>query len=338
MPIDLLGAKSDSKTKAEYSYPLINVITPTRTTTSPIEYRFFLQNTSNQLSFSYSDGKNKYISGVGSNARIIGTSHTTSKTHTAELVIEHNTSSGTTFYVVIPLNQNSGISASSQIDKLLSAETTSTSIPFILNQDLGTFNIIYYQTAQSKDVFVFDTVIQIKTPDIKNLTPDNTIFSSIKTSVSPVKTSGALQVSDEIVCEYEGNVSTKTPKADVNDVNNIYVWATFLILLLIVLLFGFTLFSNSNGIDDKTKNRLFLIFGVVGFILVIVFLSLWSKNTNKTGARITYGSLTMMSLMFMGLSYVAFTGYFVNEQRTGPEMFDKLKDALRRNERVGIAP
>jgi len=337
MPIDLLGAKSDSKTKAEYSYPLINVMSPTRTTSSPIEYRFFLQNTSNQLSFSYSDGKNKYISGVGSNARIIGTSHTTSKTHTAELVIEHNTSSGTTFYVVIPLNQNSGISASSQIDKLLSAETSSTSIPFVLNQDLGTFNIIYYQTAESKDVFVFDTVIQVKTPSIKNLTPDNTIFSSIKKSASPVKTSGALQVSDEIVCEYEGNVDTKAPKADVNNVNNIYVWATFLVLLLIVLLFGFTLFQNS-GVDEKTKNRMFLIFGVLGFILVIVFLSLWSKNTNKTGARIAYGSLTMMSLMFMALSYVAFTGYFVNEQRTAPEMVQNFKDAVRRNARVAIAP
>ena len=337
MPIDLLGAKSDSKTKAEYSYPLINVITPTRTTTSPIEYRFFLQNTSNQLSFSYSDGKNKYISGVGSNARIIGTRHTTSKTHTAELVIEHNTSSGTTFYVVIPLNQNSGISASSQIDKLLSAETTSTSIPFILNQDLGKFNIIYYKTAQSKDVFVFDTVIQIKTPDIKNLTPDTTIFSSIKTSVSPVKTSGALQVSDEIVCEYEGNVSTKTPKANLNDVNNIYVWATFLILLLIVLLFGFTLFQNS-GIEETTKNRMFVIFGVVGFILVIVFLSLWSNKKNKTGARITYGSLTMMSLMCMGLSYVAFTGYFVNQQRTGPEILKNMTDAFSKKNKVGIEP
>jgi cation transport ATPase len=186
-------------------------------------------------------------------------------------------------------------------------------------------------------VFVFDTVIQVKTPSIKNLTPDNTIFSSIKTGVSPVKTSGALQVSDEIVCEYEGNVSTKTPKADVNDVNNIYVWATFLILLLIVLLFGFTLFQNS-GVDEKIKNRMFVIFGVVGFILVIVFLSLWSKNTNKTGARIAYGSLTMMSLMFMGLSYVAFTGYFVNEQRTGRQIIDNFKDAVRRSDRVGIAP
>ena len=83
---------------------------------------------------------------------------------------------------------------------------------------------------------------------------------------------------------------------------------------------------------------MFVIFGVVGFILVIVFLSLWSNKKNKTGARITYGSLTMMSLMFMGLSYVAFTGYFVNQQRTGPEILKNMTDAFSKKNKVGIEP
>lgn len=311
MPIDL-GTPSSKKTaNVQYTYPASNV----QLISGDKNYSFFLYNSGSQSSFSFTDmsgSTSRYISGVSTNATITAKNHNISKVpQDAELVITHKTMTGSTFYVVVPLKQTSDSKAkTSQIDLLLESDPNTT-VNFDLNLDLDNPNIIYYQfeDEDNTDVFVFDKVINVKTDKINRL-KTSTIFTSIKTK-TPFKITSHSKVEDEIECNYEGETDATAKPADVTTVNKIFIWGCALIGILFFLLFGLTNVETTYADDFKTK--IYTLLGFIGFILFLIFIGLLSAKSNTTSLNITYSSLTIMSLMFIVLSYLALNKYFVKK-------------------------
>ena len=307
MSINLGNPSSKKSANVQYTYPASNV----QLTTGDKNYSFFLYNSGSQPSFSFTDmsgSTSRYISGVSTNATITANNHIISRVaQNAELVITHKTMTGSTFYVVVPLKQTSDSKAkTSQIDLLLESDPNTT-VNFDLNLDLANPNIIYYQLEDNTDVFVFDKVINVKTDKINGL-KTSTIFTSIKTT--PFKITSHSKVEDEIECNYEGETDATAKPADVTTVNKIFIWGCALIGILFFLLFGLT--NIENNYADK-KNNIYMLLGFIGFILFLIFIGLLSAKSNTTSLNITYSSLTIMSLMFIVLSYLALNKYFVTK-------------------------
>ena len=308
MSINLGNPSSKKTANVQYTYPASNV----QLTTGDNNYSFFLYNSGSQPSFSFTDmsgSTSRYISGVSTNASITATNHTISRVpHEAELVITHRSMTGSTFYVVVPLKQTSDSKAkTSQIDLLLESDPNTTA-NFELNDNLANPNIIYYQLADNTDVFVFDKAINVKTDKINGLKTSK-IFTSIKTKTTPFKITSHSKVEDEIVCNYEGETDSIAKPADTNTVNKIFIWGCALIGILFFLLFGLTNIEN-NYTDNDLKKKIYLLLGFIGFILFLIFIGMLSAKSNTTSLNITYSSLTLMSLMFIVLSYLAQNKYF----------------------------
>ena len=310
MSLNLGNPSSKKSANVQYTYPASNV----QLISGDKNYSFFLYNSSSQSSFSFTDmsgSTSRYISGVSTNATITANNHIISRVqHDAELVITHKTMTGSTFYVVVPLKQTSDSKAkTSQIDLLLESDPNTT-VNFDLNLDLDNPNIIYYQfeDEDNTDVFVFDKVINVKTDKIKGL-KTSTIFTNIKTK-TPFKITSHSKVEDEIECNYEGETDATAKPADVTTVNKIFIWGCALIGILFFLLFGLT--NIENNYADK-KNNIYMLLGFIGFILFLIFIGLLSAKSNTTSLNITYSSLTIMSLMFIVLSYLALNKYFVTK-------------------------
>ena len=303
MPIELGNPKSKKTANVQYTYPASNV----QLIEGKNNYSFFLYNSGSQ-SFSFTDMTNsitRYISGVSTNASITKKNHNISRVaHNAELVITHKTMNGSTFYVVVPLNHNS-TAKTSQIDLILDSDEKTTT-NFDLNIDLDNPNIIYYQLADNTDVFVFDKAISVKTDKINNLDSSD-IFTTIKEKTTPIKITSHSKVEDEIECNYEGETDATAKPADVTTVNKIFIWGCALIGILFFLLFGLTNIEN-NYADQK--NNIYMLLGFIGFLLFLIFIGMLSAKSNTTSLNITYSSLTLMSLMFIVLSYLAQNKYF----------------------------
>ena len=310
MSINLGNPSSKKSANVQYTYPASNV----QLISGDKNYSFFLYNSGSQSSFSFTDmsgSTSRYISGVSTNATITANNHTISRVpNDAELVITHKTMTGSTFYVVVPLKQTSDSKVkTSQIDLLLESDPNTT-VNFDLNLDLDNPNIIYYQLEDedNTDVFVFDKVINVKTDKINGL-KTSTFFTSIKTK-TPFKITSHSKVEDEIECNYEGETDATAKPADVTTVNKIFIWGCALIGILFFLLFGLT--NIENNYADK-KNNIYMLLGFIGFILFLIFIGLLSAKSNTTSLNITYSSLTIMSLMFIVLSYLALNKYFVTK-------------------------
>jgi hypothetical protein len=309
MSINLGNPSSKKSANVQYTYPASNV----QLTTGDKNYSFFLYNSGSQSSFSFTDitgSTSRYISGVSTNAIITGNNNNISRVpHDAELVITHKTMTGSTFYVVVPLKQTSDSKAkTSQIDLLLESDPNTT-VNFDLNLDLDNPNIIYYQLLNNTDVFVFDKAINVKTDKINGL-KTSTIFTGIKDKNTPFKITSHSKVEDEIECNYEGETDATAKPADVTTVNKIFIWGCALIGILFFLLFGLT--NIQNNIEESLRTKIHLLFGFIGFLLFLIFIWLLSAKSNTTSLNITYSSLTIMSLMFIVLSYLALNEYFVN--------------------------
>lgn len=310
MSINLGNPSSKKSANVQYTYPASNV----QLTTGDKNYSFFLYNSGSQPSFSFTDmsgSTSRYISGVSTNATITANNHTISRVaHNAELVITHRSMTGSTFYVVVPLKQTSDSKAkTSQIDLLLESDPNTTA-NFDLNVDLANPNIIYYQLEDNTDVFVFDKAINVKTDKINGLKTSN-IFTSIKAQTTPFKITSHSKVEDEIECNYEGETDSIAKPADTNTVNKIFIWGCALIGILFFLLFGLTNIENNTEIVEL-KPKIYLLLGFIGFLLFLIFIGLLSAKSNTTSLNITYSSLTIMSLMFIVLSYLAQNKYFAN--------------------------
>ena len=309
MSINLGNPSSKKTANVQYTYPASNV----QLISGDGNYTFFLYNSGSQPSFSFTDmsgSTSRYISGVSTNATITATNHTISRVpHEAEMVITHRSMTGSTFYVVVPLKQTSDSKAkTSQIDLLLESDPNTTA-NFELNDDLANPNIIYYKLADNTDVFVFDKSINVKTDKINGL-KTSTIFTGIKNKTTPFKITSHSKVEDEIECNYEGETDATAKPADVTTVNKIFIWGCALIGILFFLLFGLTNIEN-NYADQK--NNIYMLLGFIGFLLFLIFIGLLSAKSNTTSLNITYSSLTIMSLMFIVLSYLALNKYFVTK-------------------------
>jgi len=307
MSINLGNPSSKKTANVQYTYPASNV----QLTTGDKNYSFFLYNSGSQSSFSFTDmsgSTSRYISGVSTNATITATNHTISRVpHEAELVITHKTMTGSTFYVVVPLKQTSDSKAkTSQIDLLLESDRNTT-VNFDLNLDLDNPNIIYYQLSNNTDVFVFDKAINVKTDKINGLN-SSTDFTGIKAETTPFKITSHSKVEDEIECNYEGETDATAKPAFVNTSKQIFIWGCALIGLLFSLLF--LLFFIENNISDPNKMIIFIMLGFIGILLFLIGIGLLANKSNNTSQNITYGSLTIMSIICMAFSVLASLGYF----------------------------
>ena len=315
MPIELGTPSSKKSANVQYTYPASNV----QLISGDKNYSFFLYNSSSQSSFSFTDmsgSTSRYISGVSTNATITANNHTISRVpHDAELVITHRSMTGSTFYVVVPLKKTSDSKAKpSQIDLLLESDPNTT-VNFDLNLDLANPNIIYYQLEDedNTDVFVFDKVINVKTDKIIDLKPSD-IFTGIKKSTltednSPFKITSHSKVEDEIECNYEGETDATVKPADVNTSKQIFIWGCALIGMLFSLLFLLFFIANENTIGNKIF--IYVMLGFIGLLLFLICIGLLANKSNNTSQNITYGSLTIMSIICMALSVLASMGYFV---------------------------
>lgn len=284
----------NKKAIVQYSYPVANV------QTGPNKYEFSLRFNGFNPNFSASFD-NIYISGVCVKATVSNNKHNLGGD--AELVLEHKKSDNTPFYVVIPLVFDSSAPNKSSLDVLFLTEEDRV---LNLDSDLKKNRSIYCYINDNKKsphyIFVFETpvFIQQSIPSLPNFTK----FDGIK-SKSGFKITNAKIVEDEVVCEYETKTDANAPKADKKMLTTILIWTSILLGLMVALVYVLTMVANKA--EPESANIIYMVLGGVGFLLLIIYIRLFSRTNTK---KIEYGSMTFLSIMMLLLSLFAYNGYF----------------------------
>jgi len=167
--VDLTGInKVDKTANIQYSYPIAKV-----TNITPTSYFLNFYGLSQNFSASFNG---TYISGVCIKATIITPKHKINDNHYAELVLEHKKSDNSSFYVVIPLVQDS--QAKSQLDILVDIVDPESKV-LDLNLDLKNIksSMICYQDTSNYYIFVTENPIKTMS-QIQSQTSDK--FNNIK--------------------------------------------------------------------------------------------------------------------------------------------------------------
>jgi hypothetical protein len=234
-----------------------------------------------------------YISGVCINATFYKNRHNTGIEHSAELVLEHKTPNSQTFYVVIPVNTGT----ESNLDNIVSEDPV-LELNSLLKKKKSIF---YYQNTDNNHVFVFQNPISMTIlPSLQNAPMFNkNIKRKGKKSYYGFLTN-AQNIEDEIQCEYVTQTDANVEPANRQMVSDIFVW-TSITLGLILCLFYFLKLINEKAISDA--ELIYKVISGIGFLMLVIYIRLFTNTTTK---KIQYGSMTIFSLIAIGLSLMAY--------------------------------
>jgi hypothetical protein len=298
-----VNASEKKKANIQYSYPVAKV-----TKFSLNKYLLNFYGLNQNFSASVFDS---YISGVCVNATFYRNKHDTGIEHNAELVLEHKTSNSQTFYVVIPIN--TGIE--SNLDNINSEAPV-----LELNSMLKQNSILYYQDTDDKHVFVFQNPISMA--NIPSSLQTAPMFNkSIKREIITTKTkkrnktvykysngfyygflTNAQNIKDEIECEYVTQTDTNVKPANRQMVSDIFVWSSITLGLILCLFYFLKLVNEKISIPGDAE-LIYKVIGGIGFLMLVIFIRLFTNTTTK---KIQYGSITIFSLISIGLSLMAY--------------------------------
>jgi len=283
-----INASDKKKANIQYSYPVAKV-----TNLSTNKYLLNFYGLNQNFSASVFDS---YISGVCINATFYNNRHNTGIYHLAELVLEHKTPNSQTFYVVIPINTGT----ESNLDNI-NSEDPVLELNSLLKKKKSIF---YYQDTDSKHVFVFQNPISMAN-----------IPSSLQTAPmfnKSIKRKGkkfyygfltnAQNIEDEIQCEYVTQTDANVEPANRQMVSDIFVW-TSITLGLILCLFYFLKLINEKISIISDAELIYKVISGIGFLMLLIYIRLFTNTTTK---RIQYGSMTIFSLIAIGLSLMAY--------------------------------
>ena len=290
--LNTLNSKEDKGSKIEYTYPAVRGVKM-----SGGKYSYQL-NHSMSPNFTYSK-PGSFRSGKAKTGYIVAANHKfgSEKTHNFELVIEHQTQDGGTFFVVLPITAG----ASSTLNKVVNSNNKVIGETLDLNTDIKNPTNIYNYTITEGNVFVFDKYI-----NVNNLTNEKIAQYPFTPPAKPtVKyTTGNQKFSDEVVCGEE-DVKAKPPSTDIT---YIFVMALFGILFLTMALMGMSSIANSNldiGLTDWTtftdlywgKRPFFLIIFVVFLVLLSIFVGLYVRynKEKKQNYKTIFGAMSVIT-------------------------------------------
>ncbi len=284
-----INASDKKKANIQYSYPVAKV-----TNLSTNKYLLNFYGLNQNFSASVFDS---YISGVCINATFYSNIHNTGiEQHLAELVLEHKTPNSQTFYVVIPVN----IGTESNLDNIVSED------PVELNSLLKK-SIFYYQNTDNNHVFVFQNPISMTTlPSLQSL-QDAPMFFNKSIKIKGKKShygflTNAQNIEDEIQCEYVTQTDANVEPANRQMVSDIFVW-TSITLGLILCLFYFLKLINEKISIISDAELIYKVISGIGLLMLVIYIRLFTNTTTK---RIQYGSMTIFSLIAIGLSLMAY--------------------------------
>lgn len=281
-----INASDKKKANIQYSYPVAKV-----TNLSTNKYLLNFYGLNQNFSASVFDS---YISGVCINATFYKNRHNTGIEHTAELVLEHKTPNSQTFYVVIPVNTGT----ESNLDNIVSEDPV-----LELNSLLKKKSIFYYQNTDNNHVFVFQNPISMTIlPSLQNDPMFNkNIKKKGKKSYYGFLTN-AQNIEDEIQCEYVTQTDANVNPANQQMVSDIFVW-TSITLGLILCLFYFLKLINEKILIISDAELIYKVISGIGFLMLVIYIRLFTNTKTK---RIQYGSMTIFSLIAIGLSLMAY--------------------------------
>jgi hypothetical protein len=288
----------DKKAIVQYSYPIANI-----TSSSPNVFSFRFNGFNPNFSASFN---NNYISGVCVKATIAKKKHDIISGSNAELVLEHKMSNNTTFYVVVPLVFDASMPSSSNLKILFLNEEDRV---LDLSAELkNKKNIFCYKnnTKAATYIFVFESPIFIENELPTNLTIFPVFKEGMKKNTG-FRITNAQNIDNEIVCEYVTQTDVNATPADTKNLTTILSWAFFLLGVMLLLIYALKMIANKAAPDSA--NSLYMVLGVTGFILLIIYIRLFTTTVNK---KIEYGSITIFSIMLLTLSLFAYNGYFNN--------------------------
>jgi hypothetical protein len=280
-----INASDKKKANIQYSYPVAKV-----TNLSTNKYLLNFYGLNQNFSASVFDS---YISGVCINATFYKNRHNTGIEHSAELVLEHKTPNSQTFYVVIPVNTGT----ESNLDNIVSEDPV-LELNSLLKKKKSIF---YYQNTDNNHVFVFQNPISMTIlPSLQNAPMFNkNIKRKGKKSYYGFLTN-AQNIEDEIQCEYVTQTDANVEPANRQMVSDIFVW-TSITLGLILCLFYFLKLINEKAISDA--ELIYKVISGIGFLMLVIYIRLFTNTTTK---KIQYGSMTIFSLIAIGLSLMAY--------------------------------
>ena len=281
-----INASDKKKANIQYSYPVAKV-----TNLSTNKYLLNFYGLNQNFSASVFDS---YISGVCINATFYKNRHDTGIEHSAELVLEHKTPNSQTFYVVIPVNTGT----ESNLDNIVSEDPV-----LELNSLLKKKSIFYYQNTDNNHVFVFQNPISMTIlPSLQNAPMFNkNIKKKGKKSYYGFLTN-AQNIEDEIQCEYVTQTDANVEPANRQMVSDIFVW-TSITLGLILCLFYFLKLINEKISIISDAELIYKVISGIGFLMLVIYIRLFTNTTTK---KIQYGSMTIFSLIAIGLSLMAY--------------------------------
>lgn len=281
-----INASDKKKANIQYSYPVAKV-----TNLSTNKYLLNFYGLNQNFSASVFDS---YISGVCINATFYKNRHNTGIEHSAELVLEHKTPNSQTFYVVIPVNTGT----ESNLDNIVSEDPV-----LELNSLLKKKSIFYYQNTDNNHVFVFQNPISMTIlPSLQNAPMFNkNIKKKGKKSYYGFLTN-AQNIEDEIQCEYVTQTDANVEPANRQMVSDIFVW-TSITLGLILCLFYFLKLINEKISIISDAELIYKVISGIGFLMLVIYIRLFTNTTTK---KIQYGSMTIFSLIAIGLSLMAY--------------------------------
>lgn len=282
-----INASDKKKANIQYSYPVAKV-----TNLSTNKYLLNFYGLNQNFSASVFDS---YISGVCINATFYNNSHDTGIDHLAELVLEHKTPNSQTFYVVIPINTGT----ESNLDNIVSEDPV-LELNSLLKKKKSIF---YYQDIDSKHVFVFQNPISMT--NLPSLLPQTTLTKDIKKKGKKSYygfLTNAQNIEDEIQCEYVTQTDANVEPANQQMVSDIFVW-TSITLGLILCLFYFLKLINEKISIISDAELIYKVISGIGLLMLVIYIRLFTNTATK---RIQYGSMTIFSLIAIGLSLMAY--------------------------------
>jgi hypothetical protein len=275
----------EPNTSIQFSYPRVDNIALANNS-------FFIPNSSTAPSFSLTDGKNnQFISGTAVKGYIASNGIQSNP----ELVLEHQSIAGTSFYVVIPLTPDSN--TKSTVSRL----KTGSSVSLDLNSDIPLKNTVYHYLQNKIHVFVFDKPITIGASQFSNVSKLNNISSFSTSSTQMYKIKSNTKVEDEVVCgSVEPETATSKTTEDKKNTTIVYAFGMFLLCIVLIII-SMQMLLTMNA-DSKFW------FAVACFPIFIVLVALLITYANKPNYAVVFGSLTA-TIVIVG-SMALFPNFF----------------------------
>ena len=297
--------QNDDKLSVQFTYPAVNI--------TSTNYTFYLPNSGIGSNFSYTDNvtanSNKYISGTTTKGYIQTKQHNYNNDNIKnELILEHITTGGDKFYVVIPLLSGKDTSS---LDKL---KPSGTSLLFDLNSDITRQDKIYHYLSSTMHVFVFNNPINVKSQQFNTGIGTGSIILAPTAQKYQITTN--TKIEDEIVCDSPVDDTKKTTTDTTS------FWSLIMFLINSMIIIGCLIFISHYQATHKQLLTYFLIIGSIIIFIVCLGLAIGYGNTSsiydKTSHKylsasrsaIVFGSLAFTSVVICILGYMVNLGVF----------------------------